>query len=121
MGAVGLVVGALWPWSTLALGDHTALNFGYEGTGIVTAAIGLLLLLDAILRKPRPGRMYSPFSALLSLFAAAIACLHGLLIVMMEPIDPTVQLPHLGSGQLITVIAAALVFFGGLAIDPKEV
>jgi hypothetical protein len=56
----------------------------------------------------------------MAVIAAVIASLHGLLILMMEPINSAEPYLRLGSGQLVTVLAALLVLFGGLGADRKQ-
>jgi len=116
-GAIGLIAAALLPWITLGFSNETNVTLGFEGIGRIPAAIGLLLLLDAIVRKGRPGKRYSPFSALLAVFAVAFAFLNGVLILMGEPIDPGEIQSQPGIGQLLTIIAGIVVLIGGLEVD----
>ena len=118
-GALGLIGGALLPWITFALSYETNPALGYEGIGRIPAAIGILLLLDALARKGRPGKRYSPFSALLAVFAVAIGFLKGVLILMGEPIEPGEIQTKPGIGQLLTIIAGIVVLIGGLEVDPE--
>jgi len=83
-GALGLILGALLPWVTVSgiahlVGDIDVQKVwsttGYEGDGILTLGIGVLVLLFGLLRKGRSARVYSVICALVILGAGGIALL----------------------------------------------
>lgn len=71
LGGVSLLFGALLPWATLqslTLGLSRSLA-GYEGEGVLTGGLGLLLLIGAIVSKGKPGKTYSIVAVILALIA----------------------------------------------------
>lgn len=74
LGALALLVGALLPWASVTspiLGLSLS-KAGYEGDGMFTGAIGLLLLLGSVLYKGEPGRIYSIGTSILAFLGGVI-------------------------------------------------
>ncbi len=116
LGAVGLVLGALLPWvkATTVLGSIS--KAGYEGDGLMTGAIGLILLIGALLNKGKAGKRYSVASSIFSvivLFIAGFDYLNVASAVGDIQDVPGVVDASVGAGLYLTLLAAFLVLVGG--------
>lgn len=61
-GGLGLVVGALLPWGTTTAGYSQLSILGFEGDGVISGAIGLVLVLVGLARKPNPNKKFFPLA-----------------------------------------------------------
>jgi hypothetical protein len=120
VGGAALIAAALMPWATFVLGDRKVGTRGAGAIGKSTAGLAVLVLLDALIRKRRPGKRFAPVSSLLALLVAALACLDGLIVLAGEGMVVNDPLANPGPGQCMTIIGALLVLLGGLSADGKE-
>jgi hypothetical protein len=121
IGAICLIVGTLLPWASVAsvLGI-TISKAGYEGDGLISGGIGVLLLLSALLSKGKPGKMYSPAASVFALVAGVVAILDIInvsQVITRTSADSTV-IASVGSGLYVTLLGALLGFVGGLVQVP---
>lgn len=113
LGATALVIGALLPWVTAtSIFGSISIN-GYEGDGIITGGIGLLILISALLTKGKAGKRYSVAG---TIFGAIVA-----LLVFWEISNVNLAAENadyvrasVGSGLYLSMIGAILVVIGGL-------
>ena len=65
IGALALLIAAFLPWISLTelygnvSGVEQGIAIGWEGDGIMTGGIGLILIIGALLYKGWPGKRYS--------------------------------------------------------------
>lgn len=117
IGALGLIIGALLPWITASGAFGIIMTkAGYEGDGIISGSIGILLLLGALLTKAKPGRRYSPAMSIFALIGGGIALLAIInissVIANLE-VDSSV-FASVGAGLYVTIAGALLGLVGGL-------
>ena len=119
LGGVSLVVGALLPWFTHwdPIVPFPWSFAGYEGNGILTGGIGLLLLIGALVSKRKPGKLYSIPTAILAAIAVLIP-LHDLF----DPPDfityPPGSIVSTGPGIYLSITGAILALAGGFLRVP---
>lgn len=120
-GGICLVVGALLPWANLtsAFLGMSVSKAGYEGDGLITGAIGLLLLISAILAKGKSGKTYS-------IAATIFAVIAGLILISdLTGINRLVSnaesgvMASAGVGIYVSIIGAVLAVIGGLQKVPS--
>jgi ribosomal protein L32 len=63
--AIGLIISAFFPWATISIGNLHRTIYGFQGDGIFTAILGLLLLLFTAAKKGWPAKL-TPYAALIS-------------------------------------------------------
>ena len=71
-GGLGLIIGAALPWGSTTAGFGQMSINGYEGDGIISGAIGLVVLLVGLATKPKVGKSFSPLAGIVLLFAGYI-------------------------------------------------
>ena len=114
LGGGALVFGALLPWFTHwdSIVQYLWSFAGYEGDGILTGGIGLLLLIGALVSKRKPGKLYSIPTAVLAAIAGSIL-LHDLF----NPPDfltyPPGSIVSAGPGIYLSITGAILALAGG--------
>lgn len=116
LGASGLVVGALLPWVKVTTLFGTLTKAGYEGDGLITGAIGVLLLVGALLHRGKPGQRYSVASAIFGMLVAAVVLFDytNVASAIADTVDtPGVVDAAVGPGLYLTAVAALLVVVGG--------
>jgi hypothetical protein len=113
VGGLGLIVGALLPWATITapLVGTVSLS-GFEGDGIISGGIGVLLALGAALSKGKPGKRYSIAGAVFGVIA-------GLVVFPKIASIGSIVSDYgvgaaLGAGIYVSIISAIAVIFGGL-------
>jgi hypothetical protein len=115
-GGLGLVIGALLPWAKIAspLLGMTVNKSGYEGDGLFTGGLGLLLFISAMVSKGKPGKTYSIVGALLSIIAgiALIVDLTGVNTAVADIGEGIIA--SVGIGIYVSIIGAILAIIGGL-------
>ena len=116
LGAIGLVLGALLPWvkATTVLGSIS--KAGYEGDGLITGAIGLILLIGTLLNKGKAGKRYSVASSIFGVIVLVIVGFDYLNVAgaVSDVQDmPGVVDASVGAGLYLTLLAAFLVLVGG--------
>ncbi len=118
IGAAGLLLGMLLPWATItAPFVGTVTVAGYQGDGVITGGIGLLLLIGALVYKGKSGKMYSIASALLGLAAAAVAA-PKIVTVGSALAGQSSVIGGVGVGVYVTVIGGVIALVGGLMRMP---
>ena len=120
LGGIGLLIGAFLPWSihSSMLGDYS-IHWGYEGNGVITGGIGLLLIIGLMIRKGKLGKsdyvagnILAVFAGVLLLFNIADVIYSG--IVYTESGATT----DMGSGLCFGLVGAMLIFIGGTLKHP---
>lgn len=120
-GGICLVAGALLPWANLtsAFLGMSVSKAGYEGDGLFTGAIGLILLISAILAKGKSGKAYS-------IAATVFAVIAGLILISdLTGINTLVSntesgiMASVGVGIYVSIIGAVLATIGGLQKVPS--
>lgn len=120
IGAAALIGGALLPWVTASAGIFSLSKAGYEGDGIFTGAIGVILLLGALLGKGKPGARFSVAGAILAVIAGLIGA-YDLLNVSAKvaEISAGSVAASVGAGLYVTLLGAILGLVGGLQSVPE--
>jgi hypothetical protein len=114
------VIGALLPWSTVtAPFIGTAYVFGFEGDGLITGGIGLLLLIIFILSKGTPGKLYSVIGAIVGCSMALILAFDmksafSTIYASQGPVRASI-----GPGPFLSMIGAILIVVGGFLRVPR--
>jgi len=121
IGAIGLLVGAMLPWATIqsALLGLSVSKAGYEGDGVFTGAIGLLLLIGAVVSKGKPGKRYSVATALLALVAFLILAFDLSNVSSAVTDAGEGLLASVGPGIYVSIVGAILALVGGLQVVPQ--
>ncbi len=122
LAAAGLIAGALLPWVKITSLFGELSVAGYEGDGLLTGGIGLLLLLTALLTAGRAGRRYSPAAAALGALALAVALWDLFRVqdaIAQNQVEGLMR-AAVGAGLYLTLAAAALALVGGLQRLPEE-
>jgi tetratricopeptide (TPR) repeat protein len=122
LGAIGLLAGAVLPWISFTSIFGTVSKAGYEGAGVFTGGIGLLLLLIALLVKGNPGHSYSIVGVIFALIAGVTAFwdLSSVSSRVAEINADMSFFASVGPGLYITAIGAVLAFVGGLQQVPAQ-
>lgn|GEM_PF-5012236 len=119
LGAVGLVVGALLPWVTVASVFGSISVNGYEGDGIITGGIGLLILISALLTKGKAGKRYSVASAILGVIATLLVFWKISDVGSLAAENTDYVRTSVGSGLYLSAVGTILIIVGGLQRTPK--
>lgn len=124
VGSLGLITGACLPWShwgcpTIGSSVHL---FGLDGESAASGAIGLLLLVMALAKKPSACSHYSLLGTLLASCATGIA-LDSLVRISADisavmADSPTDVVATVGIGLFIT-LAGAIVSLGGALLPVR--
>ena len=121
LGGIVLLVGAFLPWviHTSVLGNYWISTEGYEGGGIITGSIGLLLIIGLIIRKGKLGRSDFVTGSILAVLAGALL-LYNVVDVIYSATNYTESgaLTDFGSGLCLSVLGAMLIFIGGILKPP---
>lgn len=123
IGAAAIVIGALLPWAKVASFLGTITMAGYEGDGIITGVIGVLLLLGALLYKGKPGRRYSIGSSIFALVAGVVSinAMLNLSGAVSDVNTDSLLNASIGSGLVLTALGSLVTFAGGLmTVPPSE-
>jgi len=122
IGALALLIAAFLPWiSVTALygnspGIEEGIAVGWEGDGIMTGGIGLILLIGALLSKGRPGKKFSIAGAIFGLLACAVVISDFLAIAEIGP--DAGLFASTDVGLYLTLVGALIVVIGGLQMTP---
>jgi len=119
LGGVSLLFGALLPWATLqslTLGLSIS-RAGYEGDGIITGGLGLLLLIGAIVSKGKPGKPYSVVARILALIAGVIS-FGALMGISGFSTGDKGLVASVGPGILLSLAGAVIALVGGWQTVP---
>ena len=122
IGAIGLLLGALLPWASIASIFGQTSIAGYEGDGVITGAIGLLLLIGSLLNKGKSGKRYSITSTVFAIIAGLIGIsnLSNINSIVADISSDSLVLVSTGSGLYVTILGAVLAMIGGLQKLPDE-
>jgi len=121
IGGIGLLIGAAMPWGTITtIFGQMSIN-GYEGDGIITGGIGLVLLIAGLLAKPKPGKRYSLLGGLIFLFTGWLAIRTMTNLNQIASDDIGSGMIQIGTGLYISIIAAIIGAIGGFTLIPPEV
>ncbi len=121
LGGVGLIVGALLPWATLTsflIGSVS--KAGYEGDGIITGGIGILLLIGGLLAKGKPGKLYSIGGSIFAVIAGLIlvADFSNVSGIVRDMNAEESMMASIGPGLYLSALGAVLALVGGLQRVP---
>lgn len=111
-GGLGMVVGAVLPWGTTTAGYSQLSIFGFEGYGVISGAIGLVLVLVGLARKPNPDKSFFPLGGLLSLIAGYIVISTMFNIGSIG--NDMFGIAQIGSGLYVSVVSVFLGLFGSI-------
>jgi hypothetical protein len=120
IGAVALIIAAFLPWiSATALfgnvpGVDESIAVGWEGDGIITGGIGLVLIIGSLLFRGRSGKRDSIAGAILGLLACSIVLSDFLRIAEIGPNAGIFA--STGIGLYVTFVGAIVAVIGGLQI-----
>lgn len=124
-GAFGLAIAVFLPWiSVTALfgnipGVDEGIAVGWEGDGIMTGGIGLILLIGILFSKGSPKRWYSTASVIFGLLACVVVLSDFRRIAEIGP-DAGI-FASTAVGLYLTVVSAIVVVIGGLQDSHKLV
>jgi hypothetical protein len=122
IGALSLLIAAFLPWiSVTALygnvpGVEEGIAIGWEGDGIITGGIGLILLIGVLLCKGRPGKRYSIAGAIFGSLACAVVLMDFRAIAKIGP-DAGI-FASTDVGLYLTLAGALVAVIGGLQMTP---
>lgn len=118
IGSIVLIIGAFLPWISVAslFGKtgpaYEGIAIGWEGDGVITGGIGLLLLLGAMLFKGSSGKKYAILRVVLALVVGAVVFLDFLRIAELQPESGIIAAT--GFGLYVTLLGALFAVIGGL-------
>ncbi len=122
IGAFAMLIAAFLPWiSVTALygnipGVDEGIAKGWEGDGIITGGIGLILLVGALLFKGKPGKWYSIAGVIFGVVALAIVIMD---FISIAELDPDVGIfSSTDIGLNLTLVGALVAVIGGLKMTP---
>ncbi len=116
-GAAGLLLGAALPWAKITSIFGTMTKAGYEGDGVITGGIGIILLIMVFLRPVRPGKRFIGGAILAGL--AAAASIYDFVDVAQSISESEFGVAaSVGSGLYLSVVAALIALFGSLQVAP---
>ncbi|HSG25569.1 MAG TPA: hypothetical protein VLA32_05565 [Anaerolineales bacterium] len=111
-GGLGLVVGALLPWGTTTAGYSQLSILGFEGDGVISGAIGLVLALVGLVKKPNPDKSFFPLGGILVLFAGFIVIKTMFNIGSIG--NDAFGIAQIGSGLYVSVVSVFIGLFGSI-------
>ncbi|NIV98872.1 hypothetical protein GWN26_06860 [Candidatus Saccharibacteria bacterium] len=111
-GGIGLIIGALLPWGTATAGFSRMSIFGFEGNGVITGGIGLVLVLVGLVKKPNPGKSFFPLGGIILLYAGYIVIKTMFNIGFIG--NDALGIAQIGSGLYISVVSVFIGLFGSL-------
>ena len=118
LGGFILVIGAFLPWISvpylfgLVGPAHESIEAGWEGDGIVTGWIGVILLVSALLSRGRAGRRYSVPGAVLAAITACVVLLDYQRILEIGPSAGFFAATDVG--LYVTLLGGLLAIIGSL-------
>jgi hypothetical protein len=114
VGAVGLLVGAILPWATMSAPFvGTVSIYGYEGDGLISGGIGLVMLIVVLASKGKTGKIYSIVGIIFSIIAFLV--LVPKLSNISDVIDQSDSLiGSVGPGIYISIIGSFILFVGSI-------
>jgi hypothetical protein len=126
LGGIGLILGAALPWATLTSYYFrvTTSKAGFEGDGMITGAIGVILILFAILEKGKTGKLYSVAVIIFAILAELVVFYDLPRVLSFISSAKSDYKASVGVGIYITIIGAILAVAGGFQRvpgDPAEV
>lgn len=124
LGGLVLILGSRLPWVSFPVlyglkgPAYEALEIGWEGGGIITGGLGLILLLIGILWKGRPGKIYSIPAVIL----AALAGLYvfGSFYRVFESVPEVEFLRAADIGLYLTLFGSLLALAGAAWRRPEN-
>ena len=121
LGGLALIIGALLPWATLTsflVGSFS--RAGYEGDGIITGGIGILLLFGGLLVKGKPGKLYSLAGSFFALIAGLILVsdFSNVSGIVRDMDAEESMMASIGPGLYLSALGAVLALVGGLQRVP---
>ena len=119
-GALGLLVAVLLPWAKVtSASTGSKMLYGYQSDGLLTGSIAVLLVIFAITDKGKPGKSYSPITAILALIAAIIVIPRLYNLGMGLNANAGIY-GGVGPGIYLSIIGGLAAFLGGLMRVPEE-
>lgn len=122
VGGVLLMLGAVTPWVTITgIFGLSKTLYGYEGDGLITGFVGLLLLLIGLLTvKETPGKSYSVPSVILSAIISTLILSKIVSVASALKDQPASVSASIGYGLLcLSPVGALLALVGGATSVPK--
>lgn len=120
LGGASLIIGALLPWASMTAPFVGTLTVsGYQGDGLLSGLIGVILLIGGFISRGRKGQRYS-------IAAVGLAVLAGLLVIpKFSSLGSAIGEMELGFGSLgvglyLSALGVALAFVGGLVHVPNN-
>ena len=114
LGGLALIVGAFLPWASISAPFVGSLSLsGYQGDGIISGAIGLILFVVALISRKGPGKIAALLTLLLGVLAGMIV-IPKLFDFAGISADYEVSLISVGSGIYVSIIGALLVVIGAI-------
>lgn len=111
IGSMLLIIGALLPWAKMTTAFGTMSLAGYEGDGIISGGIGVLLLIGGLLSK---GKLNKPYS----IAGAIFGCIAGLVVIpkifSIGSFTSDIAYTSAGAGIYVSILGVILVIVGGL-------
>ena len=119
LGSIGLIGGALMPWISASSMFGALSKTGIEGDGIMTAGLGVILLLNALISKGKPGKMYSWAGSVLGIIALVLLFyISNNVNAALSGIDSGVMIASVGAGIYVSFLGAILAIIGGFIKIP---
>ncbi|HEX7620463.1 MAG TPA: hypothetical protein VF359_04620 [Anaerolineales bacterium] len=119
LGSIGLIVGALMPWVSANSMFGKLSKTGIEGDGIITAGIGVILLLTALLAKGKPGNIYSWAASLFGIIAICLLYYdYSNVSAAVSGIESDLMIASIGSGLYVSFLGALLAIIGDIIKIP---
>jgi hypothetical protein len=114
LGALGLVIGPFLPWASMTAPlVGTVTITGMKGDGIIFLVVGILLLLDSLTRKPKPGHNAGVLRLIFGV-ASLLLALYDLINIFNVVNNPQSRLivSSVGIGVPVILIGALLYLAG---------
>lgn len=114
LGGLALVIGALLPWASMTAPFVGSISIkGYQGDGLISGAIGLILFVVALLSLKGTGKKTAVTALILGLLSGWLVFpkLFSFASLMVES---EFALMSIGSGLYVSIIGVLLVVLGGL-------
>jgi hypothetical protein len=118
IGSSALLLGAFLPWISVPNlfgkvgAAYEGIEIGWEGDGIVTGGIGLLLLLGVLMFKGRFGKRFSLAEVILAFLAGTIVFQDFLRIAEIDPATGVIAATDVG--LYVTLLGALVALVGGV-------
>lgn len=117
---VVLLVGALLPWAILATALSEEVQWGFEGDGLVTGIIGLILMAIAWRARRATGRRTSLAATGLGFLAALIVLLTMTRLNNVAALTGDATEGRFGPGLYVSALGAGLAVYGGMRPTPRD-